>query len=223
MPPQNEIDSSCTTSLHATTHPDKAHICPLSHEKIVSPVDETHSPDSHTPNPSPSKWLSLQLLNSLQATSYAFIQHQRNTSIKDSEIQNRPSCSQSSRWKGTAIIWTSFAWVLAIIAGCSLHSNNIGAYGLKDVKSSNNCNSINIMKNLTTLGLNILASLLLMASDYIRQCLLSPSRADMDTAHLSKNWFVIGSQSLRNLRSVPNFARILWLALVLTSFPIQVL
>lgn len=71
--------------------------------------------------------------------------------------------------------------------------------------------------------INICGTLLLAASNYAMQVLVAPTRQDIDSAHLQKAAFFIGSQSLRNLRSVTRFRALLWVLLSLASVPLHLL
>lgn len=117
--------------------------------------------------------------------------------------------SFSSRWRSSGVVWTLFTWGLAITAGFFLKNNNFGFYGLKDVKASQNCVTIGYTQKILILHLNILAALLLMGSDYIRQFLLTPTRMDIDVVDLKNEWLIIGNQDFSNFKIVPVVAKVL--------------
>ena len=71
--------------------------------------------------------------------------------------------------------------------------------------------------------LNILGIALLGASNYTMQCLSSPTRAEIDTAHSKGIWLDIGVPSVRNLRHIGWRKDILWLLLGTFSFPLHCL
>ncbi|KAF7937315.1 uncharacterized protein EAE98_001629 [Botrytis deweyae] len=155
---------------------------------------------------------------------YQAIAPESNTAlVKNGDTCDKPTPLLSSTWRLLAVGWTLCTWVLATVAGCLPKNNNFGACRLKDVKASQNCDTIGYILNSLITGLNILAALLLMGSDYIRQRLLTPTRMDIDIAHSKNKWFIIGNQDFSNFRIVPIVARILWLSLLLTSLPIQLL
>lgn len=73
------------------------------------------------------------------------------------------------------------------------------------------------------IGVNLLSSALLAASNYCMQVLSSPTRPEIDKAHSEKAWMDIGLQSARNLRRIaPRRAKMWWL-LVVSSIPLHLL
>lgn len=73
------------------------------------------------------------------------------------------------------------------------------------------------------LGINVLATMLVAASNYNTQCMTAPSRSDIDCAHQQGKWLDVGIQSVRNLRYVPRWKVVLWLALLLSTLPLHLL
>ncbi len=73
------------------------------------------------------------------------------------------------------------------------------------------------------LAINILSTLLLGASNYCMQCLSSPSRAEIDSAHSQHVWLDIGVPSVRNLRRVSWNKVILWWILAFSTIPLHLL
>lgn len=71
--------------------------------------------------------------------------------------------------------------------------------------------------------LNILGIALLGASNYTMQCLSSPTREEIDTAHSKGIWLDIGVSSVRNLRHIGWRKVILWWLLGSFSFPLHCL
>ncbi len=73
------------------------------------------------------------------------------------------------------------------------------------------------------LVINICSTLLLSASNNAMQCLMAPTRADIDKAHKQNVWLDVGIQSLKNLRYI-HFTRLaLWTILGLSSIPLHLL
>ena len=71
--------------------------------------------------------------------------------------------------------------------------------------------------------INICSTLLLSASNNAMQCLVAPSREDIDRAHKKGIWLDIGIPSLRNLGHI-NHQRVgLWVILLLSSVPLHLL
>ena len=73
------------------------------------------------------------------------------------------------------------------------------------------------------LGINILSTLLLGASNYSMQCLSSPTRSEIDKAHGQGVWLDIGVPSVRNLRRLSTHRVILWWLLAISSVPLHLL
>ena len=73
-------------------------------------------------------------------------------------------------------------------------------------------------------GINVLSSLLLSASNYTMQALCSPTRKEIDRAHAKGDWVDIGTPSVRNILGRISWRRIaLWWILGLSSVPIHLL
>ena len=73
------------------------------------------------------------------------------------------------------------------------------------------------------LAINILSTLLLGASNYCMQCLSSPSRAEINSAHSQHIWLDIGIPSVRNLRRVSWNKVILWWLFAISTVPLHLL
>ena len=73
------------------------------------------------------------------------------------------------------------------------------------------------------LAINILSTLLLGASNYCMQCLSSPSRAEINSAHSQHIWLDIGVPSVRNLRRVSWNKVVLWWLFAISTVPLHLL
>ena len=71
--------------------------------------------------------------------------------------------------------------------------------------------------------LNGLATALIGASSYNMQCLVAPSRSEVDLAHSEDTWLDIGVPSVRNLRHISRSRVALWLVLALSTIPLHLL
>jgi hypothetical protein len=76
---------------------------------------------------------------------------------------------------------------------------------------------------LSHLGINILSTLLLAASNNCMQVLVAPTRAEVDHAHAAGKWLDIGTHSLKNLGSISSIRTLIWGFLVLSSVPLHLL
>ena len=73
------------------------------------------------------------------------------------------------------------------------------------------------------LGINLLSTLLLGASNYCMQCLSSPTRKEVDDAHADNRSLEIGLLSLKNLGRISRKRVLLWTLIGLSSFPLHLL
>ena len=73
------------------------------------------------------------------------------------------------------------------------------------------------------LGINALSTLLLSGSNYTQQCLASPTRSEIDSAHGRRRWMDIGVPSVRNLFLIKAERTFLWIAIGITSIPLHLL
>ena len=73
------------------------------------------------------------------------------------------------------------------------------------------------------LAINILSTLLLGASNYCMQCISSPTRSEVDEAHIQGRWLDIGIVSVRNIRRIKSPRIRLWWLLAVSSIPLHLL
>ncbi|KAF8418409.1 hypothetical protein EV426DRAFT_720607 [Tirmania nivea] len=71
------------------------------------------------------------------------------------------------------------------------------------------------------LVINGLSTVLLSASNYTIQCLISPTRKDLDAAHSEGKWLDIGVPSLRNVGRLHWVLKVLWATLWISSLPLH--
>ncbi|KAK0119018.1 hypothetical protein ONS95_007882 [Cadophora gregata] len=83
------------------------------------------------------------------------------------------------------------------------------------------CNNVSKASLSSHLVINILSTLLLGASNYCMQIAIAPSRNDLDEAHSKGRWFDIGVPSIRNLRCVSKWRKLVWILLCLSSLPLH--
>ena len=99
-------------------------------------------------------------------------------------------------------------------------------YGLQEGLGTIQEGSCGEIKNLATLihlGINMLSTLLLGASNYTMQCLSFPTRKDIDRAHGKNVWLNIGTPSIRNLRRISRFRMLLWFLVAISSVPLHLM
>ena len=71
--------------------------------------------------------------------------------------------------------------------------------------------------------INVVSTLLLSGSNYCMQCLVAPTRADVNAAHAKMKWLDIGVPSIRNLKHLSGSRRTLWALLVTSSLPLHLM
>ena len=114
----------------------------------------------------------------------------------------------------TLILNIAIAWWLSTAEDFNA---NLVVFQRRSCRSSN---TINIIGQVI---INILATLLMAASNYCMQILSSPLREEVDAAHAAKKWLYIGVPNLKNLRHIPWTRRMLCLILVVSSLPVHLL
>ncbi|KAF9872434.1 hypothetical protein CkaCkLH20_09931 [Colletotrichum karsti] len=58
--------------------------------------------------------------------------------------------------------------------------------------------------------INALSTILLAGSNYCMQCLMAPTRTEIDDAHAKRRWLDVGVPSIRNLWSISRKRKIIW-------------
>lgn len=81
------------------------------------------------------------------------------------------------------------------------------------------CQAVRAADMVVHLTLNVLSTIVLAASTYCMEGLCSPTRREVDKAHMRRQWVNIGSQSLRNLRSIGWTNVVCWVLLGFASIP----
>lgn len=122
-------------------------------------------------------------------------------------------------------------WILICAAGvgvtfCFNLALTIWAstFGLKNGTATikvGKCSDIKTWDFWFHLGINVLSSVLLAASNYTMQCLSAPVREEIDKGHLERIAFDIGIPSLKNLRRISRIKLILWALLAVSSIPLH--
>lgn len=100
-------------------------------------------------------------------------------------------------------------------------------FGVQDFSSSilyqGKCSTSGNWARGLHLLINILGTIMLVASNYCMQCLCSPSRQDIEGAHAQRKWLNIGVSSIRNFRYVDRKRVVLWAVLLMSSLPVHLL
>lgn len=88
---------------------------------------------------------------------------------------------------------------------------------------SGSCGKVKSIVTWSHLGINILSTVVLGASNACMQVLVAPTRAEIDAAHQKRKWLDIGTQTLRNMKYIRGKRRALWAVLALSSVPLHLL
>ena len=99
-------------------------------------------------------------------------------------------------------------------------------YGVQEglgIIRDGSCREIKNLATLIHLGINILSTLLLGASNYTMQCLSSPTRKDINRAHGENVWLNIGTPSIRNLLRISRSRTVLWFLVAISSVPLHLM
>ena len=83
------------------------------------------------------------------------------------------------------------------------------------------CNDIKSWDSWLHLGINVLSTTLLAASNYTMQCLSAPVREEIDKGHRERVTLDIGIPSLKNLGRISRRKLILWGFLAISSIPLH--
>lgn len=151
-------------------------------------------------------------------------------SIRDERRQPRNSCLPQFRkaagWRRGAIINTVLVSTIspALFITQLLYWVQSGSPFGYQVMFSGSCNSaVGRVSTALHLLINILASLILAASNFFMQVISSPTRSEIDHAHLRGNWLDIGMPNPRNVSKVSPRKACAWILFFLSSVPIHVL
>ena len=71
------------------------------------------------------------------------------------------------------------------------------------------------------IGINVMGTLLLGASNYTMQCLSAPTRKEVDAAHANGRYLDIGLPSLKNLNGWKK--KLVFFLLIMSSLPLHFL
>ena len=114
------------------------------------------------------------------------------------------------------IFLINFAFLISVIARGSVADGIATLHQGSCSTAANTSTTIHI-------AINILSSLLLGSSNFCMQCLIAPSRSEVDQAHANGRSLDIGVSSIRNLKWI-HWQRILvWSILAVSSLPLHLL
>ena len=95
-------------------------------------------------------------------------------------------------------------------------------HGLGTIKEGN-CKDTKILNLWLHIVINGLSTILLGTSNCTMQCLVAPTRGEIDRAHRRHDWLDIGVPSMCNLTKIPRKKSVLWSLLALSGIPLHLL
>lgn len=98
-----------------------------------------------------------------------------------------------------------------------VNDEGIGDFGVQS------CTSVLSATSKIHIVINLLATMLVGASNYNMQCLTAPTRRDVNAAHKRGSYLDVGIQSVRNLRFIPLWKSCLWFLLLISTLPLHLL
>ena len=114
----------------------------------------------------------------------------------------------------------------ALIVNIVIYAVMYKHYGVEfgtGVLYTGSCKAVHAGDTLIHLALNVVSTLLLGASNYCLQGLISPTRREVDALHAQKKWVTIGVQHWRNLFYISWRRRLGCILLALTTIPVHLL
>lgn len=127
--------------------------------------------------------------------------------------------------------WRLGASVSCVLVGICLILNVVATiYVLKNyppggdglgVLMDSDCTKVRSLNSKFHYAINVIATVLVGASNYNMQCLTAPTRHEIDKGHAKGTWLDIGVLSVRNLRHIRAGKTVLWLALLVSSLPLH--
>lgn len=129
-------------------------------------------------------------------------------------------------WRRTGIINVVLAYtcglalLICLITSISQPGSSLGVATIIFEGKCAKSTRLNLVLHLV---LNILSSGILVSSNFFMQVLSSPSRHEIDQAHMWLRSVEIGVSSIKNLRHVSRLKLIGWLLLLISSIPIHLL
>jgi hypothetical protein len=131
--------------------------------------------------------------------------------------------SKFSGWRGgVAAACTIAASVLVLNIIFCIYGGAVSKSGMKiGSLYEGDCDTVSRADSALHIAINIMATLLLGASNYTMQCISSPTRREIDRAHACGKYLDIGLPSIRNLTGRKK-KTLFWL-LVVSSMPLHFL
>lgn len=136
-----------------------------------------------------------------------------------------------SRWRRSALVFAATALLtfiinLSFVIWATTHSSDDPSGVVRPgigIIASGECQRIKSWNTGAHVVINIISTVLLTGSNYCMQCLIAPTRKEIDTAHAQNDWLDVGIPSIRNFWRIAWKRKIVWSLLALSSFPLHLL
>ena len=129
-------------------------------------------------------------------------------------------------WR-TGVAWSALGGLLVLVVNVSLWIWIRSKFGAQEDETiivfQGSCGTKKTISLWIHLLINICSTLLLCASNNAMQCLVAPTRTDIDKAHKQNIWLDIGVPSIRNLYYIGHTRLTIWTILALSSIPLHLL
>lgn len=145
--------------------------------------------------------------------------------LNDDRYNHSTNIWRRRGWKGT-LFWGIVLILAVLLVNVTLLAVVETRFNITENIATLFKGSCKSMKNYSVwshLGINVLGSALLAASNNCMRCLSAPSRKEIDLAHAKHKWMDIGVSGLRNLRFISRWRVLLWALLALSSLPLHLL
>lgn len=127
------------------------------------------------------------------------------------------------KWQKSVMFFAGCALLVFIInLTCAIWATIKGTGGIA-VLADTSCSRVKLANTLIHLAINVLSSVLLAGSNFSMQCLMGPTRAMVDRAHVAGSWLEIGVPSLRNFHNLKRWDKVFWVVLGVSSLPLHLL
>lgn len=154
---------------------------------------------------------------------------EESNSLLETQAPTTTTKKSFPKWRRTMILWLSgavavFITNLVVTVWAYVRAPNddlILIYNRNLYEGS--CPNSRSLNSGLHLVINVLSTLLLCGSNYCMQCLLAPTRQEVDDAHAKQAWLDIGVLSIRNLRRISKLRVVLWSFLCLSSLSLHLL
>lgn len=110
--------------------------------------------------------------------------------------------------------------ILTVFAIAFIHREGNSTFGSTTIKNDR-CDDISKLSIILHILINVVSTGVLVSSNFFMQIVTSPTRKEVDQAHMFLRPLTIGLPSWRNLSSLPLFKKACWLLLFLSSIPIH--